>query len=129
VDYAVNVIVAPHGGGAGARPPVVPVLPVLPAEAPNWSSWAEGSALGRRRAPDWSWADGPGLRAGPVAGAADGPRRAPLARASMAAPLTMIDEKQDKALVERTLKKHHLVRANGGGVDRGLGGNDGRQVG
>jgi hypothetical protein len=29
----------------------------------------------------------------------------------MAAALTMIEEKQDKALIERTLKKHHLVRA------------------
>jgi hypothetical protein len=38
----------------------------------------------------------------------------------------MIDEKQDKALTERTLKSHHLVRAKGGGVDDGLGGDDGR---
>jgi hypothetical protein len=29
----------------------------------------------------------------------------------MAAALTMIDGKQDKALSARTLKKHHLVRA------------------
>jgi hypothetical protein len=77
------VIVAPQGGGAGARPPVVPVPPVLP---------AEGAARRRPRPPDWSWADG---RASgrPWCWPADGPRPAPLARrasyrrASMAAAL------------------------------------------
>jgi hypothetical protein len=60
------------------------------------------------------------------------PRRAPLARpasccrASRAAALTMIDKKQDKALIERTLKKHRARQ--GGGVDGGLGGDDGRQL-
>jgi hypothetical protein len=53
-----------------------------------------------------------------------GPRAAAQAGA---AALTMIDKKQDKALIERTLKKHHLAR-QGGGVDGGLGGDDGRQL-
>jgi hypothetical protein len=52
---------------------------------------------------------GPGLRASRWPRAAS--RRASYSRASMAAALTVIDEKQDKALIERTLKKHHLVRA------------------
>jgi hypothetical protein len=38
----------------------------------------------------------------------------------------MIDKKQDKALIERTLKKHRARQ--GGGVDGGLGGDDGRQL-
>lgn len=122
----VNVIVAPQGGGVG-QGGVHPVSPVLGAGAPP-----PGAPPAMPPRPPMGMG-GPPMAGGPLV--PGGPGGAPIAPGAPGGmPPGMIpprkhggrthhsDEKEDKALIERELKKHHLVRARGGSVEGGMGG-------
>lgn len=113
----VNVIVAPQGAGAGGmagRPPVAAVPAMVPRPMPPAAGGPPAGPkppMGGAPMGGSPMAGAPG--AAPPPGAMPPGVMPPRKRGGRVHP----DEAEDKALIEKTLKKHHLVRKDGGGVE------------